>query len=240
MWKWNNVQRTVYDMYLYAKEHNVPLLSDFSCSLEVGTDFWCYYVNNHEMFDRLFALTYKNFRFYEQDIEGDNPVEDVFTDFTFAVKAYLTLNEKRYYRLYQIYSLKDVSVTDDYNITEHRDGEYHSDREYVSGARTDSQNSTVGQRVDTSINQVMAFNSNTFQDESKTTDTTGAQTDMGSSTKGSQTDTDKNDTNDSYTTTVKGTKGNISDNIKKYKDVWNNYNFYSDIFTDICKNFLLV
>lgn len=240
MWNWNNVQRTVYDMYLYAKEHHVPLLSDFSSNLEVGKDFWCYYVDNHEMFDRMFALMYKNFRYFDQDVEGDNPVSEVFENFSETVKGFLKLNEQRYIRLYQIYLLKDVSVTDDYDITETREGTRTADREYVSGQRSDTTNSTSGQRIDTAVGQVMAYNSTTFQDQSKTTDTTGAQTDIVTNSKGSQTDTDNTEMNENYTTNVKGIKGNASDNIKKYKNVWDSYNFYSDIFVDICRNFLLV
>lgn len=240
MWKWDNVQRTVNDLYLYAKEHNVPLLSDFSSSLEVGKDFWCYYRMNYEMFDKMFALMYKNFRFFDQDIEGDNPVEDVFTDFRNAVEFYLKVNEKKYIRLYQIYTLDNVSVINDYDITETREGNRNIEREYVSGQRTDSQNDTTGQRVDTSVEQIMAYNSSNFQDQSKATDTIGSQTNLSSSTKGQQTDTDDSTITDSYTVNTKGIRDNASENIKKYKEVWDSYSFYSDIFEDICKNFLLI
>lgn len=240
MWTLDNVQRTVYDMYLYAKEHNAPLLSDFSSSLEVGKDFWYYYLENYEMFDRMFALMYKNFRYFDQDVEGENSVQEVYENFSDSVKGFLMLNEKKYLNLYQMYLIKDMSPVDDFNITETKEGSKGYEREYVSGSRIDTSNESSGQRTDTSINQVMAYNSNTFNDESKSTDTKGAQTNINNITKGEQTDTDESTMNETHTINTKGYKENPSKNLKKYKEVWDSYSFYSDIFTDICKNFLLV
>ena len=100
MLNFNNVDRTVKELYDWQLTHALPqgeryLLTDFSSS-DLTTDFWDNYKDNHLEYDWYFARRYKNFRFYGQDIDDDNPVEDVYFDWQSAVKTFLMMNDKKY------------------------------------------------------------------------------------------------------------------------------------------------
>lgn len=242
MYNCNNVQRTVKDLYDWQEEQSeeLYLLSDFTSS-SLSNDFWFEYKDNHEYYDKYFARRYKSFRFYGQDIDDDNPVEDVYAEFTEAVKTYLMLNDKKYSELYKIEVLaNNTSPTGDYNITETKSGTKTIDTEYVSGSRQDTSSDTVGAESSTVIDSTKAYNSTEFIEVGKSTSTSQPRTDSGTSTKGQQTDTEDKDYTEAHTITTTGTKDNPSENLEKYKEVWSSFSFYSMIFDDICKELLLV
>ena len=256
------VIRDVNDMYLYAEENNLPLLSDYIAE-DATHDFWNDYTTNHEEYDKIFRRLYKHFRYFDQDIDGDNPVADVTQDFIDAVKGHLMLNDKKYTMLYLLHVNNTVlDPYNDYKITETKQGARNVDTELVSGERTDettdvagarqdSTNNTYGQRTDVTTDQIMAYNSATFVDNAKSTSEKGAETDSASFSKGSQTDTssfskgEQTDTQsidetNSHTITVTGAKENQSKNMREYADTWSRYEFYSYIFRKISEDLLLV
>ena len=268
MWNLTNVQRTVKDLYDWQETHphaGSPryLLSDFTSSVDMQNDFWSEYRTNHSMYDWFFARRYKNFRYYGQDIEGDNPVEDVYEDFVNEIKIFLRINDKKYSELYKIEKMNNtISPTGDYNITETYTGSRSIDTEYVSGAREDESEYVSGSRQDSSsyvkgaestqrVDSTKAFNSTTFVEVDKSVTDTGSRSDSETSSKGQQTDTstlnkgeqtnteEKNYT-DSHSVNTNGTQTNPSENLEKYKQAWSSFSFYSMIFDDICKALLLV
>lgn len=245
MWNFRNVQRTIKDLYEWQQSHAIVgqeryLLSDFT-STALTSDFWDEYKDNHLYYDWYFARRYRNFRFYGQDIEGDNPVEDVYFDFTEAVKVFLMMNDKKYSELYRIEVLENtLSPTGDLNITETMTGTKSIDTEYVSGSRQDSSTDNIGAEMSTGIDSTKAYNSTEFLEVAKSTMNTQARTDTSSITKGQQTDTEDKDYTEGHTITTSGSKDNPSENLEKYKEVWSSFSFYSMIFDDICKELLLV
>lgn len=244
MWNYNNVQRTVKDLYNWqmslddGQDHY--LLSDFS-STSLTSDFWDEYKDNHEYYDWFFARRYGSFRIYGQDIDDDNPVADVYADFIQAVKIHLMLNDKKYTELYKIETLNEsVSPTGDYHITETKSGTRSIDTEYVSGSRQDSSTDNIGAESGTVIDSTKAYNSTEFLEVGKSVSTTQPRTDTSSISKGQQTDTEDKDYTENHTITTTGTKDNPSENLEKYKEVWSHFSFYSMVFDDICKELLLV
>ena len=60
----------VNDMYIYAKEISLPLLSNFNSA------FWGAYVTNYETYDKYFMQKYKTFMYYQQDpFSEENTIE---------------------------------------------------------------------------------------------------------------------------------------------------------------------
>lgn len=241
MWSLTNVQRTVNDLYQYAKEHDVPLLTDFTSHVDSVNDFWAEYNNDYEMFDWYFCRMFKNYRYFDQDIEGENPIEDVFHDFQFAVYGMLTIKDKAYTQLWKIQMDTNIpSPTSDYDLTETKTVSKTTEGEYVSGERTDESSESIGEKTNTSTSQVMAYNSSSFVDSSKETDVLGAQTNTGSLTKGEQTNSEDRTETTEYENRIHGSKNNPNEMLNNYIDTWNNYSFYKLVFDDICKQFLLV
>lgn len=242
MWNLQNVQRTVKDLYDWQQTHPTAgrpryLLSDFTSVVDPVNDFWKDYKDNHLMYDFYFARRYKNFRYYGQDISGDNPVENVYFDFVDEINMFLRINDKKYSSLYKIQILNNIPTpTADYTIDESRTRSIEG--EYVSGSRQDSGQNITGSASSTSTDSTKAFNSSNFVEVQKTENTTQPRTDTSSVTKGSQTDTEERSFTE--TSSVNGSKGNPSENIEKYKETWSSFSFYTMIFDDICKALLLV
>lgn len=242
MWNCKNVQRTVKDLYDWQQTHGIPgreryLLSDFSSSVDSANDFWENYRENHLEYDWYFARRYKNYRYYGQDVEGENPVEDVYFDFNDEVRIFLMVNDKKYSELYKIELDQNVpSPTSDYNINYHNTKTI--EREYTSGERTDIGTNTVGATSNTSTNSTKAYNSTEFVEVGKTVSNGQEHTDTSSINKGEQVDNENSTYTD--TRTESGSKGSPSENLEKYKEVWSGFSFYSMIFEDICKELLLV
>lgn len=262
MWNRNNVQHTIYDLYKYATENNLDFLPSFTSAIDPLNSFWDNFENNRDLYERYFAKRYKSYRYYDQDVETDNPIADVYADFYASVLAHLTINDKKYTELYKIELLESLTPVNDFSMTETKSGSKTYDSEYVSGQRTDTSENVIGnrqdstdtsygQRGDTSTQRVMAYNSSTFVDSSETenvkdavTDTTdytkGQQTDTGELVKGEQTNTEDRDETESYTKSQSGYVKNPIETLLQYKDAWNGFSFYGIIFDDLCKEFLLV
>ena len=66
------------------------------------------------------------------------------------------------------------------------------------------------------------------------------QIDSTSATKGSETDTQEVNETSGGTVIMQGATSSITDNAKKFKDMWSGYEFYTYIFKEICKEFLLI
>lgn len=240
MWNCRNVQRTVYDLYKYAVEEGENLFPQFTSEVAPLTDFWADFVDHQDLYEKYFAKRYKSYRYYDQDIEGDNPVEDVLDDFQDAVLAFLHLNDKKYTQLYKIELINNMNPLDDYSITETKTGTKNTDREYVSGQREDRSSQTLGAYDDTTLNQVMAFNSQDFVDSSKTTNSMDERINSSVYNKGEQTDTEDTDVSESTSRTETGYKNNPVETLIQYKEAWDGFSFYASIFDDICKELLLV
>ena len=86
----------------------------------------------------------------------------------------------------------------------------------------------------------MTFNSTDFVDASKVTNAKGQEIDSTSATKGSETDTQEVNETSGGTVIMQGATSSITDNAKKFKDTWSGYEFYTYIFKEICKEFLLI
>ena len=235
MWNLKYVVRNVNDMYNYAKENSLKLLSDYSA------DFWQDYITNSEEYDKIFKRMFKTYVYYDQDITGDNPIEDVTEEFIDAVKGFLFVNRKRFEELYKLYTTEE-EINPYYNqyLKQTRSGSRNVFAESELGARTDSSTLTSGSRTDTTVNQVMAFNSTDFVDANKQTNTKGQEIDSTSDTKGAETDTQKVNEETGNVIIMEGATSNITENARRFKDMWSGYEFYTYIFKEICKEFLLI
>lgn len=220
--EWSNVE----DMYKYAKQNSLELLSDYPA------DFWLDYISNHEDYDKQFMRMYRSYRYYMQNpYDKDNEtIADITDDFIEAVYMHLKMNNKKYTELYKINVLNDstISPLDDYSMTE------IMDRTIVNGAREDSNDETLGTKTDTITSQIEGFNSSDFDDSNRTTNVYGQQLNGNTFNKGEQENTDD------YTLTKKGSMNNPYENINKFKSVWTNYDFMNYIFKNICADLLLV
>ena len=237
---WTNQRvKTVKDLYDYAVENQEELLGDWQSS-STDYDFWLKYTTDSFIYDRAFCTRYKNWYFFDQT--GEETVAEVFQRFTEAVTDFLTLNDKKYTELFKVemLSVQTSSVLSDYTITEEVEAERTINRDYTSGQRQDSESETIGARTDTTTNQVMAYNSSTFVDSSKSTDVLGSQSNSSSYTKGSQIDSDDTTDNLGSSKTTTGTNNNPYENMLKYIGAWDGFSFYTMIFREIAAEFLLV
>lgn len=232
--EWSNVE----DMYKYAKQNSLELLSDYSA------DFWSDYVTNYQDYDKQFMRMYRSYRYYMQNpYDKDNEtVADITEDFIDAVKMHLKMNDKKYSELYKINVLADseISPLNDYEMTEIMDRTKVYEGTFVDGSRSDSNSETIGSRNDNITYQIEGFNSSTFSDSNKTINALGQQLNSGSFIKGGQENTDDHSEDDDYTLTRTGNNTNPYENIKKFKSVWDNYDFMNYIFKNICADLLLV
>ena len=238
--RWNDVAEwsNVEDMYKYAKQNSLKLLSDYSAT------FWEDYVENSARYDKQFMRMYKSYRYYMQNpYDKDNEtVADITEDFIDAVYMHLKMNDKKYSELYRMNVLDDNSLSPlvDYNIVETMDGTKVYEGTFVDGQRSDSSSTTLGSREDTSVQQIEGFNSVGFDNSDKTTNTSGQQLNSGSNTKGQQTNTDDHTEDNDYVLTKTGNVQNPYETLKKFKAVWSDFDFMNYIFKNICADLLLV
>lgn len=220
--EWSNVE----DMYKYAKQNSLELLSDYSAT------FWSDYLTNHEDYDKQFMRMYRSYRYYMQNpYDKDNEtLADITEDFIEAVYMHLKMNDKKYSELYRLNVLNDADISplDGYSMTE------VMDRTMVNGAREDSNDETLGTRTDTVTSQIEGFNSSDFDDSNRTTNVYGQQLNGNTFNKGEQENTDD------YTLTKTGSVNNPYENLNKFKSAWTNYEFMQYIFKNICAELLLV
>lgn len=231
---------TVKDMYDYAKAEDIPLLGTYTPSSLIKPDFWFAYVANYSKYDFYFRTMYRDFFYFDQD--GTQSVVEVFGAFQDIIDVFLEINDKKYSEMYRIelLSIDSNSILSDYKIVETKEATRDVDREYVSGEREDTNEEESGARTDVETNQVMAYNSTEFVDSTKTTGNKGAQTDGAEYHKGEQTDNETVNEESGHTITTSGTKGNPYENMTKYMEAWDGYSFYTKLFKDIAKEFLLV
>lgn len=223
--------KTVDDMWKYAKDNNVKLLSDFSAT------FWSEYLANSTRYDKLFRRMYKNFKYFMQ--EGDD-IAEITTEFVDDVYNHLLINKRKYEELYRVHVItdEDYSITDNYHIIETMDRDTTSNNSNTYGQRTDSVG--LGSQTNTSEVDVSPYDSESYYNDHKVTDVLGARQD--SNTKGSQSDTLNNTGTEDYTLTRRGNIGvqTGTEMLDKHTRFWDNYKFYEYIFANICADLLLI
>lgn len=131
------------DIASYNKEENKMMLSNYDA------DFWKPYRDNYNYFDRLFMKKYSSW--FPMDQEGD--LEEVATDFTFDVKAWLMINDKRYSELFRIQTIEDddkYSLTDNVYEVEVIDKDTSTSGSNIKGSETitDNGSNQYGQQSD--------------------------------------------------------------------------------------------
>lgn len=156
------------DIASYNKEENKMMLSNYDAN------FWKPYRDNYNYFDRLFMKKYRSW--FPMDQEGD--LEDVATDFTFDVKAWLMINDKRYSEIYRILQIQDddkYSLTDNVYEVETIEEEGSHSSEFNKGAQTDTEDlsATKGQQIDTQDNSRTKGSEQIDTDATNTTGATG-------------------------------------------------------------------
>ena len=244
------------DIYTYAKSNNLKLFGDVS-----AFSFMDEYNSNSVALDYLFNKKFSSFLFLT-DFPKSATLATVYTDFTTAVNAHLVLNNKRYTELYRVQVLKydAYDIVNNYDLTEtsSRTESGSDSRNYGArsdsdtfGARTDTSEVTNGKQNSSTEKSIAGFNSSNYSDSDKETTTVDAYTDGGSTTKGAQNDTHTTGAHtDTGTTTNSETVnlrrfGNIgvqtaAEIIGGHVKLWENFNFYEILFTEIAREFLLV
>ena len=232
--EWSSVE----DMYKYARANSLNLLSDYSSS------FWSEYLENSERYDKMFMRMYKSYRYYMQNpYDKDNEtIADITEDFIDAVYSHLLTNDKKYSELYRLKTLNTSTVNplNDYDITTMNNETVIHEGSNVYGEREDGSTTNIGTRSDTLVSQIEGFNSSEYQDSNKNTNTLGAQENEESFSKGEQTDTDSYRDEIRKSSSRKGSTTNPYDNINKFTNAWNKYNFMEYVFKNICADLLLV
>lgn len=242
--------KTVNDMYKYAADNSVKLLSNYSA------DFWGDYRTNYALYDKLFCRLYRSWFYFLQ--EKDEEISEITTDFAADVLAHLTLNDRKYSELYRIHVLPDddYSLTNNYDMHEEMDKDTTSNNTNTYGQRSDSD--TYGSRSDSdsygaqsnsTTNTVAPYNSSNFQNDNKSDESIGNRSDShtkgsqsDSHVKGQQSDTLNNTGTEDYELHRYGNIGvmTVTDMLKKHDDYWTHYEFYEKIFRDIARELLMI
>lgn len=224
--------KTVKDMYKYASDNSAKLLSNYA------SDFWEDYRTNYTTYDKLFCRLFRSWFYFLQ--ERDEDISDIVTDFTADVYAHLLLNDKKYSELYRINVLPDddYSLVNNYDMHEDMDKDTTSNNTNTYGSREDSDG--IGAQSNTRTNEVAPFDSSTFNNESKVSDSLGARSDT--HTKGSQEDTLNNTGTEDYALHRYGNIGvmTVTDMLRKHDEYWTMYEFYEKIFQDIARELLMI
>ena len=228
--------KTVNDMFNYAVKNNLKLLSEFNA------DFWKEYTTNAGSYDSLFRRMYYSFKFFLQSEEEDISV--VTNNFINEVNHHLMINKKRYEELYRVYVLADEknSLTDNYNVTETMNREVGSENTNIYGGREDSQQYSKGAQSNDTTEQVTTFDSDSFNNDKKYTNSDGAREDNSVNVKGEQTDSLTSTETETYTHTKVGNIGvqTVTDMLVKHEKFWSDYMFYEKVFENICAELLIV
>lgn len=229
---------TVNDMYKYTQENDMKLLSVYN------GDFWAEYLENSDDYDSLFKRLFKNFRYFDQDIDDEAlNVEQVTLDFINQVHQHLRVNSKKYAEIFRINNLSnDYKLFDTYSMTENKTGSLNDITNTTLGSRTDNTSSTLGSRSDTSEDQVSAFNDSDYVNANKTVDTKGQEVDTTQYQKGSESDnvSKSQSTLESITKSGRTNGKSSAEIVKEHLEVWDMYEFYNYIFSDIAAALLLI
>lgn len=237
MWNLNYVVRDVDDMYNYAVANNLTLLP-----VSVY-DFWEDYADNSSQYDRLFRRMYINYKYFDQNIHDDNPVSRVLQDFKDAVDDLFLMNHDKYDELYKIKLASldiDISPFNDYKMTETGTGTDGYTKDYTFGEREDESSRQTPPLTTTTTNEKMAYDSNSFINDSKSTTSSLGYTILSDFTKGEQTDIEHKTGTSVTNKSTTGVRNNPYDNLSKANKYWDTYDLYKKIFADICKELLLV
>jgi hypothetical protein len=227
--------KTVNDMWKYARDNNLKLLSDFNA------DFWQDYISNYARYDKLFRRLYYSFKYFMQECDSDlEDISDITTEFIDDVYNHLMANKKKYEELYRIHVIadEDYSITDNYHIREVLDKDTTENNNNTYGNRSDSSN--VGSQTVTNQNDVSPYNSSGYYANDKDTNIIGARSDT--FTKGEQSDALAKTGTENYTLTRNGNIGvqTGTEMLDKHNRYWDKYKFYEYIFACICADLLLV
>lgn len=224
--------KTVKDMYKYADDNSIKLLSGYAA------DFWKDYRDNFQRYDNLFCRYFRSWFYFLQ--EHDEDIEDITNNFIIDVYSHLMLNDKKYSELYRIHVVDDdkYSLLDNYDMKEEMDRDTTSNNSNTYGSRTDGD--TIGAQSNTQTRKVAPFDSSTFNNESEVSESLGARSD--GHTKGQQQDTLNNTGTEDYTLHRYGNIGvaTATDMMKKAKDFWTVWEFYEMIFRDIARELLMI
>ena len=216
--------RTINDLYKYAADHNLALLSEFNA------DWWADYVAHSSDYDLVFRRLYYSFMYFMQS--KDETIAEVTENFIEDVENILRVHSKDFEQLYRVNELQKnaYGLTDNYDMTEimaRTPGD-------TIGSRSDSQ--TIGAQTSGTTTKVAPDDSETFYNNNDAQISSGARSD--SQQYGSQT----NSGSENYTLTRKGNIGVMtsSDVIQKHIGLWESFNFYHYVFGVIAKELLTV
>lgn len=224
--------KTVKDMYKYADDNNIKLLSGYAA------DFWKEYRDNYQRYDNLFCRYFRSWWYFLQ--EHDEDIDDIVNNFVIDVYSHLMINDKKYSELYRIHVVDDAkySLLDNYDMTEEMDRDTTSNNTNNYGERTDGD--TIGAQSNTQTRTVAPFDSSTFNNESEVSESLGARSD--GHTKGAQEDTLNNTGTEDYTLHRYGNIGvaTATDMMDKARKFWTIWEFYEMIFRDIARELLVI
>lgn len=231
--------KTTKDMYNYAKDNNMKLLSNFS---SLTSTFWNEYIANYSRYDKIFSRMFYSFRYVFQ--EEAEPISDIVTDFTEDVYNFLLINEKKFDELYRIKVVDDddYSILDNYNVVETMDRDTTDIGSHTDGARSDSSSYTSGSQLNTTDNKVSPYDTEELYNAGQIVDNVGQKLDSASNSKGEQINSHNVSGTEDYTLTRKGNIGvkTATEIMKEHKEFWSVYDFYVFIFKEISKEMLLV
>lgn len=239
------------DYYNITKEAQTPLLSNYS-NADTDKDFWAFYRDNFEIFDRYFSREFDTFVFAFADKEQTTAENTA--DFVQAVKDLLTVNHKKYEELYRVEIVDDdsYSMLENYDLTETMErettkGQQINTTSSTEGQQTDNTTLTYGDKTETSTSQISPEDDENWRNKDKIATTTTAQNDTQATTKGSRTDTGTQtegarEDGEEYTLRRKGNIGvqTATQVMQLHDDFWKGHNFYKVIFYDIAAAYLLI
>ena len=224
--------KTVKDMYKYADDNNVKLLSGYAA------DFWKEYRDNYQRYDNLFCRYFRSWFYFLQ--EGDEDISDLVNDFVIDVYSHLMINDKKYSELYRIHVIDDddYSLINNYDMHEVMDKDTTTSGTDTFGQRIDSD--SIGAQENTLTNKVAPFDSAEFNNERQAVESNGTRAD--SHTKGSQEDSHSGSGTEDYELHRYGNIGVMTgtDLLKGAKNFWTTYEFYEMIFRDIARELLMI
>ena len=224
--------KTVKDMYKYADDNNIKLLSGYAA------DFWKDYRDNYQRYDNLFCRYFRSWFYFQQ--EHDEDIEDIVNNFVIDVYSHLMLNDKKYSELYRIHVVDDekYSLLDNYDMHEIMDKDTTSNNSNTYGQRTDQDN--TGAQSNSQTRSVAPYDSSTFNNESEVAESLGARQD--NHIKGSQSDTLNNTGTEDYELHRYGNIGVTTgtDMMDKARKFWTVWEFYELIFRDIARELLMI
>ena len=220
--------KTINDLYKYASEHDIKLLSDYN------GEWWADYRTNSEEYDKVFRRLYYSFFYFMQSRDED--VDEVVDNFTDDVENLLLLHSKEFSELYRVKVLaaNAYGLTDNYDMTE----TLNKATGAVLGSRSDSTTNNVGAQTNGNTIKKAPYDTETLYNSESHDMSLGARQDSGSMTIGSQT----NSGTENYTLTRKGNIGvtAATDVMQKHVDFWSKFNFYHYVFGVIAKELLTV